>query len=403
MATDMILLMRGLAKLSKAVIETQVGNLRHIAGSGEALAMTRTMQGRAEEGLSMAMHTMQEFGNRQENVSDVGEELNSKYDFSGAEERVGNTDFASSSARTDEACRDSGIPSEGAEPGEPRMYSHVSGKTNSKLFEHFQNSGGKISGQTRSFHQDHSSVGGLTAEDIEKARESKSNNSKPHKQMLSERARERKVPVTRIGRLANFGGLAVGLGIGALAEVAKKTLRSEEHSGSKKAVLDSSPFLSEANVERIVRTLCKVRGAALKLGQMLSIQDLVAPAVSRSMDTLCRVHDVEKLGLAQFPPVEASVAALVQRPNIALLSQDAVCPNKQCRFSEAILKRAYSASAFVAQLGNYNNILVAHQSYLLKPPSDSHRPSTEQLVELRLVNKNLLRVSKLNGQTIGRT
>lgn len=37
--------------------------------------------------------------------------------------------------------------------------------------------------------------------------------------------------------------------------------------------MDSSPFLSEANAERIVRTLCKVRGAALKLGQMLSIQD----------------------------------------------------------------------------------------------------------------------------------
>lgn len=43
-------------------------------------------------------------------------------------------------------------------------------------------------------------------------------------------------------------------------------------SGEKKAILDSSAFLSEANAERIVRTLCKVRGAALKLGQMLSIQ-----------------------------------------------------------------------------------------------------------------------------------
>lgn len=37
------------------------------------------------------------------------------------------------------------------------------------------------------------------------------------------------------------------------------------------AVLDS-PLLSEANAERIVNTLCKVRGAALKIGQMLSIQ-----------------------------------------------------------------------------------------------------------------------------------
>lgn len=37
--------------------------------------------------------------------------------------------------------------------------------------------------------------------------------------------------------------------------------------------MDSSPFLTEANANRIVDTLCKVRGAALKLGQMLSIQD----------------------------------------------------------------------------------------------------------------------------------
>lgn len=50
---------------------------------------------------------------------------------------------------------------------------------------------------------------------------------------------------------------------------------------NKKGVLDSSPFLSEANAERIVSTLCKVRGAALKLGQMLSIQGV------RQTDTFC--------------------------------------------------------------------------------------------------------------------
>lgn len=36
----------------------------------------------------------------------------------------------------------------------------------------------------------------------------------------------------------------------------------------------SSRFLSEANAERIVQTLCTVRGAALKVGQMLSIQGI---------------------------------------------------------------------------------------------------------------------------------
>ncbi|KAM9841990.1 atypical kinase COQ8A, mitochondrial isoform 1-T2 [Aulostomus maculatus] len=130
-----------------------------------------------------------------------------------------------------------------------------------------------IPGQTRLLNQDNSHVGRLTPEDIDKAQNAKETpDVKQHKQVLSERARERKVPVTRIGRLVNFGGLAVGLGIGAIAEVAKKTLKPQQQ-GDKKSIMDSSAFLSEANAERIVRTLCKVRGAALKLGQMLSIQD----------------------------------------------------------------------------------------------------------------------------------
>lgn len=159
--------------------------------------------------------------------------------------------------------------------------------------------------QLRSYHQDPSTVGGLTAEDIEKARQGKRAESKPHKQMLSERARERKVPVTRLSRLANFGGLAVGLGIGALAEVAKKTIRhSDATAESKKGVLDSSPFLSEANAERIVRTLCKVRGAALKLGQMLSIQDdaFINPQLAKIFERVRQSAD--------FMPIKQMMKAL---------------------------------------------------------------------------------------------
>ncbi|MGH0146309.1 UNVERIFIED_CONTAM: hypothetical protein FKN15_030055 [Acipenser sinensis] len=111
------------------------------------------------------------------------------------------------------------------------------------------------------------------------------------------------------------------------------------------------------------------------------------------MDALYRVHDVEKLGLAHFPPV----AALVRAPNLALLSKDTACPYKQCWVSEVILKRAYSAGAFATQLGP----LLAYQTYLLQSLSMNHRPSPQQLDELRLVNKNLLRVSKLNGQAVG--
>uniref|UniRef100_G3PD22 Atypical kinase COQ8A, mitochondrial n=1 Tax=Gasterosteus aculeatus TaxID=69293 RepID=G3PD22_GASAC len=131
------------------------------------------------------------------------------------------------------------------------------------------------SGQTRFFNQGNSTRGPPKLVDVDGAGSAKKKGLKQHKQVLSERARERKVPVTRIGRLVNFGaGLALGLGIGAIAEVAKKSFKSHQGGkGDDKSVLGSSAFLSEANAQRIVRTLCKVRGAALKIGQMLSIQD----------------------------------------------------------------------------------------------------------------------------------
>ncbi|XP_026543534.1 atypical kinase COQ8B, mitochondrial [Notechis scutatus] len=109
---------------------------------------------------------------------------------------------------------------------------------------------------------------GLSAEEVRRARE-----ARPRKgagaakagAQLSERAQERKVPVTRVGRLAAFGGLAVGLGFGALVEAARSSLRGD------RSAAESS--LSAANAERIADTLCRLRGAALKIGQMLSIQD----------------------------------------------------------------------------------------------------------------------------------
>nr|XP_055027952.1 atypical kinase COQ8A, mitochondrial [Misgurnus anguillicaudatus] len=143
------------------------------------------------------------------------------------------------------------------------------------------------------FHQDHRYYNDLKREGVETANDTKQPDTKKHKQTLSESARERKVPVTRLGRLANFGGLAVGLGIGAIAEVAKKSLKYDDQTGQKKAILDSNPFISEANAERIVRTLCKVRGAALKLGQMLSIQDdaFINPQLAKIFDRVRQSAD----------------------------------------------------------------------------------------------------------------
>ena len=56
------------------------------------------------------------------------------------------------------------------------------------------------------------------------------------------------------------------------------------------AILDKSPFLTEANAERIVNTLCRVRGAALKLGQMLSIQGVHYLNSIHSVIKLCTLY-----------------------------------------------------------------------------------------------------------------
>ncbi|KAK4700294.1 hypothetical protein P7C70_g5958, partial [Phenoliferia sp. Uapishka_3] len=62
-------------------------------------------------------------------------------------------------------------------------------------------------------------------------------------------------------------GLATGLGLGAATEAIRRaTSASPEDEGS------HSVFMSEANIRRLVDKLSRMRGAALKLGQFMSIQ-----------------------------------------------------------------------------------------------------------------------------------
>ncbi|KAA8583181.1 hypothetical protein FQN60_015727 [Etheostoma spectabile] len=302
MAGDMMLLMRGLAKLSQAVVETQGSTLRSGTGVAGVGAAVQSVQSAAEQGLSAAMMKMQELTGQQQTSS-------SEYEFDFPQD---DRAFAASEFREEGV--DFTADHTGSSDDAAAHHSAASGAGHIKqsLFEGYKDPSKQFSGQTRSYHQnarhfynhslnrhlwgqlycqhqisplrryhqDPSTVGGLTAEDIEKARRGKKAEIKSHKQMLSERARERKVPVTRLGRLANFGG------------------------ENKKGVLDSSPFLSEANAERIVRTLCKVRGAALKLGQMLSIQDdaFINPELSKIFDRVRQSAD--------FMPIKQMTKAL---------------------------------------------------------------------------------------------
>ncbi|XP_051146134.1 protein ABC transporter 1, mitochondrial [Andrographis paniculata] len=83
--------------------------------------------------------------------------------------------------------------------------------------------------------------------------------------------RDRRVPSTPFSRAIGFAGLGVGLAWGTLQESAKRIMFGTPNLENDNA--DLSPFLSERNAERLALALCRMRGAALKLGQMLSIQD----------------------------------------------------------------------------------------------------------------------------------
>lgn len=88
-----------------------------------------------------------------------------------------------------------------------------------------------------------------------------------------------------------ISGLAAGLGIGAIGEITKRTLGYQDPKSD--SGLIKNPLLSEANANRIVETLCKVRGAALKIGQMLSLMDetIISPELQRVFERVRQSAD----------------------------------------------------------------------------------------------------------------
>jgi aarF domain-containing kinase len=92
---------------------------------------------------------------------------------------------------------------------------------------------------------------------------------------------ESRVPSSRFGRLWQYGGLATSMAFGAVGE----GFRRITGSGA-----EGSLMLSESNMNRLVAKLSRMRGAALKLGQMISFQDskILPPTINA---VLQRVQD----------------------------------------------------------------------------------------------------------------
>jgi len=97
----------------------------------------------------------------------------------------------------------------------------------------------------------------------------------------ADRSRERAVPSGRIARFGTFGRLVGGVAGGMAAEGARR-LSSGERISARDLIL------TPGNVQRMTDRLAHLRGAAMKMGQMISLDsgDFLPPELSKILGTL---------------------------------------------------------------------------------------------------------------------
>ncbi|THH13313.1 hypothetical protein EW146_g6888 [Bondarzewia mesenterica] len=181
------------------------------------------------------------------------------------------------------------------------------------------------------------------------------------KELLSEPASSRnlqssKVPSSRLGRLFHYGGLAASLGYGAASELLRRSTTSSPDTQQPTSVM-----MTEANITRLVSKLSQMRGAALKLGQFMSIQDthVLPPEVEK---VFRRVQD----SAHYMPNWQMEVRALLIYTSI---QSNAISPSQQVMTSSLgpDWSRAFTsftpipfAAASIGQV--HRAVLAAHAS-----------------------------------------
>ncbi|KAL6754286.1 ABC1 family-domain-containing protein [Haematococcus lacustris] len=112
--------------------------------------------------------------------------------------------------------------------------------------------------------------------------------------------RERRVPESPLGRAMGFAGLGASLLLGTAADSLQRAWNGpppQEREGLASGAQGRGAFgafVTEANAQRLADALCRMRGAALKIGQMLSIQDenLLPPQVQAALERVRAGADV---------------------------------------------------------------------------------------------------------------
>ncbi|MGH0129814.1 UNVERIFIED_CONTAM: hypothetical protein FKN15_047167 [Acipenser sinensis] len=124
-----------------------------------------------------------------------------------------------------------------------------------------------------------------------------------------------------------------------------------------------------------------------------------APSVSKSAATLASMEGEEAIELAQLPPVDSTIVALVRAPPVGGLCKDPVCHNGQCRIMEAHRKKAYVAEVQVTCLANTGGFLMAYLDGVLRSVALPEPLASE----LCTVSDTLLQILGFQGQALGRS
>jgi aarF domain-containing kinase len=119
----------------------------------------------------------------------------------------------------------------------------------------------------------------ISTEEVQAAQQER-DRQQTQQQQLNEKMRERKVPASQFSRVLGFGSLAARL---ILTEAVSQFSGGSNSSSSNNS---SKRGLSEKSAEQLAEALCRMRGAALKLGQMLALQDeqTLSPALAAALD-----------------------------------------------------------------------------------------------------------------------
>eukprot|EP01025_Chloroclados_australasicus_P013848 TRINITY_DN16479_c0_g1_i2.p1 TRINITY_DN16479_c0_g1~~TRINITY_DN16479_c0_g1_i2.p1 ORF type:complete len:610 (-),score=75.57 TRINITY_DN16479_c0_g1_i2:42-1745(-) len=114
-----------------------------------------------------------------------------------------------------------------------------------------------------------------------------SNNYKPSHEFHHVQ-KEYMVPSSSWSRAMSFAGLGAQLMYGSMSARVQSVFQTPEQASSSKS------FLNEQNAEILTNALCRMRGAALKLGQILSLQDenIMPPPIQKALDRVRQGADI---------------------------------------------------------------------------------------------------------------